>query len=114
MSNNINVAFKVSGGELSSFIDSIQKKSDQLTNSAIKTAIEQTTKGKENIRIIEEQIKAVERKNRIEGQAIRSIGMEKRENELKENRSYYENQKGQVDKNRNLSIGQKSTQLEAL
>jgi len=90
MSNNVNVTFKVSGNELSNYIQEIQKKSDTLTASAINGAIEQTRKGKEQLKIIDDQIRAIEKKNRIEASAIRSIAFGNRELELKGNRDRYE------------------------
>lgn len=83
MGNNVTVNFKVSGGELSNYIDQIQKKSDNLTNSAIKSAMDQTNAAKEQLKIINEQIAAVERKNKVEAQAARSIALERRDEALK-------------------------------
>lgn len=73
MAENIQVNFKVSGNDLSNYIAQVQKKSDELTNSAIKGAIEQNNKAKENLKLIADQIIAVERKSKIEIEAHRVL-----------------------------------------
>ena len=82
-SQNIAVNFKVSGNELSAYLESIQKKSDKLTQKAIAGAVEQSNKSKEQVQIINEQIKAIERKNKIELEANRSIITSIRDSEIK-------------------------------
>jgi hypothetical protein len=99
--SNVSVNFKVSGGELSNYIDQIQKKSDALTNSAIKSAMEQSNAAKEQLKIINEQIAAVERKNRVEAQASRSIALERRDEALKSNKSAFEAERSNVYANSN-------------
>jgi len=114
MSNQVNVSFKVSGSELSNFINSIQKKSEQLTNDAIKGAIEQNNKGKENLKIIEDQIKAIERKTRIETQASRSISIERRETGLNKSRDLYEGRINDVFSDNRLSESAKKEKVTVL
>jgi len=85
-SNQIQIGFRVSGGELASYIKNIQQQSDKLTNDALKSAAAQATAGKEQLTIINQIIAATERKNRIEAQAARSIALEQRETALKKNK----------------------------
>lgn len=99
MAQNIAVSFKVSGGELSSYLDQIQKKSDNLTNSAIKSALSQSSASKEQLKIINEQIAALEKKNKLEDQAKRSIALEQRDNALNNNKDYYDKRREQVENN---------------
>lgn len=107
------VSFKVAGSELSSYIDQIQKKSDVLTSAAIKGAIDQVAKGKEVLTVINEQIKAVEKKNRIEGQAARSIFLENRENDLKRNKEKYTVAANDIYGNTKLSENEKKEKITA-
>jgi hypothetical protein len=96
---NASVNFRVAGGELSSYIDQIQKKSENLTNSAIKSAMEQSNASKEQLKIINEQIAAIERKNRMESQAARSIALERKEVLEKEVREKFEAKRRHFDEN---------------
>jgi uncharacterized membrane protein len=115
MSNqSINVSFKVAGSELSSYINSIQKKSDELANSAIKAAVEQSKKAKEQLSIINQTIAAIERKTRIETQAARSIILEKRETALDKNRELFEGRKNEIFSNSKLTEDQKKEKVTAL
>lgn len=114
MSNNIAVNFKVSGSELSAYIDTIQKKSDALTNSAIKGAIEQSDKAKEQLKIINEQITALERKSKLETQASRSILGGRRDEALKRNQEEYEGQKQGVYEDKSLSDSQIKDKITAI
>ncbi|MBC7948983.1 MAG: hypothetical protein H7Y42_13950 [Chitinophagaceae bacterium] len=114
MAESINVNFKVAGSELSSYIDSIQKKSDQLSNAAIKAALEQNNKAKENLKIIDDQIKAIERKSRIEGQAQRSILQERRDTDLRRNRDSYEGRRNTVFADHSLTEAEKKERIETL
>lgn len=93
MANNIPVSFKVTGGELSNYIDQIQKKADGLTNSTIRSAQEQAEQGKKQLAIINEQISAIEKRNRVEAQAARSVLNEKRDQALRENGEKFEGQR---------------------
>jgi hypothetical protein len=101
--SNVSVNFKVSGGELSNYIDQIQKKSDALTNSAIKSAMEQSNASKEQLKIINEQIAAVERKNRVESQAARAIALERRDEALKAHKEQIDSDKNKAYSNDKLS-----------
>jgi hypothetical protein len=96
VASNIPVSFKVTGGELSNYIDQIQKKADGLTNSTIKSALEQSEQSKKQLSIINEIIAATERKNRIEAQAARSVLLEKREQALTENKQSYDQKREQL------------------
>jgi hypothetical protein len=111
---NISVNFKVSGGELSQYIDSIQKKSDKLTQSAIAGALAQSTSSKEQLKIINDQVAALEKKARVEAQAMRSVTLENRGKQIQENKEYYEGKRTDVDKAKNLTKEQKSSRIEAI
>lgn len=114
MSNQISVSFKVAGGELASYMDSIQKKSQNLTNEAIQGAMAQAEAGKQQIAIINAQIAAIERKTRIETQAARSIALERRESDLKSNAEKFESRREKVFSDRNLTEEVKKEKIIAL
>jgi hypothetical protein len=114
MSNNVSINFKVTGGELSQYIDSIQKKSEQLTNSSIKSAMEQSNAAKEQLKIINEQIAAVERKNRVEAQATRSIALERRDEALKRNASQADADRNNVYSKSDLTDQQMKERIQAI
>lgn len=89
-SQSIAINFRVNGGDdLARYISSIQKKSQDLTNDAIKSAISQTDASKQQLSAINQTISAIERKTRIETQAARSIALEQRETALKKNSEMY-------------------------
>jgi hypothetical protein len=114
MSQNIAVSFKASGTELSAYMDSIKKKSEDLTNSAIKGAQAQTDAGKQQIAIINQQIAAIERKSKIENQAARSIALEQREAAIKANADKFEGRRNEVFSNNKLSEQDKKERIVAL
>lgn len=104
MSNqNISVGFKVSGTELSSYIDKIKEKADKLTQDAIAAAVKQTEKGKDQLRIINEQIAAMERKAKVEAQASRSVLLERRGSYLDETKDKFEKRRENVFSDKTLS-----------
>lgn len=115
MSNqSINIAFKVAGAELSSYIDSISKKSSQQASDAIKAATTQTDKAKEQLKIINETIAALEKKTRLESQASRSIFLERREDALNKNRDFFEGKKNTVYADTNLTDKQLKEKINAV
>ena len=114
MSNNVQVKFSVTGGELNSYLSEIKKKSDALTASAIQGAIEQNKHGKEQILLINEQIKAIERKTRMEGQAFRSIVLDRQSTGLQSVRDRYEGQKNDVYSDTKLSEKAKKEKIVGL
>lgn len=63
------VKFSVNGGGVESFIDKIKQKSSQMTSEAISNAMKQTDVAKEQMKIVEAQIHALERKNKLELEA---------------------------------------------
>ncbi|OYU53826.1 MAG: hypothetical protein CFE25_17175 [Chitinophagaceae bacterium BSSC1] len=114
MSNQISVNFKVVGGELSQYIDQIQRKSQSLTNEAIKGALAQAESGRNQIKLINDQIAAIERKSRVETQAARSLILEQRESALKSSHNKYEGRKNDVFADKSLSERDKKVVVSAL
>lgn len=66
MSNSTNVSFKVSGGDLQSYMDSLKQKANQLSTGMIENAKREGEVAKDQLRSYERQIAALERKLRLE------------------------------------------------
>jgi hypothetical protein len=108
------VRFKVNGGELENYISGIQKKSQALTNEALKGALAQTEASKQQLSILHETIRALEKKNRLESQASRSILLEQRESALTKNRDLWEGKRETVFGDRSLSEKEKKERIGGL
>lgn len=66
MNNSVNVNFKVSGGDLQSYMDSMKQKADQLSSSMIENAKRESGVAKDQLKSYEQQIAALERKVRLQ------------------------------------------------
>ncbi len=75
MSQNNVVTFKVAGNDLLSYFDQVKKRSNDLTNSLISGAKLEEGASKNQIKLIEQQIAAIERKNRLQNQLSGLIGI---------------------------------------
>lgn len=98
------VSFKVSGSELSNFIDEIQKKQDKLSDTAVSDAMKQVKNGKEAIKIIEEEMRAIEKRNKAVASAVVQEIENKKKEELrkieekrKKDSDFLESKKGKED-----------------
>lgn len=90
MSNqSVNVGFKVSGGELDSYMANVKKKSADISNEAIKAAISQTERGKELLDITNQQIRALEKRNRLDIESMKASAASKRDELIGANREKY-------------------------
>jgi len=110
----IKITFKTNGSELSNYMDQIKKKGEELGNSAIADAMKQTKASKEQLKIINEQIAALEKKNRLEAQAKRSIALEQRDSALQQNKDYYEGKRNEVFADTKLSEKDKKERITTL
>lgn len=66
------VSFRVNDTGVASFIDKLKQKSSELTSEMIRDAQRQTNVAKEQISLVEEKIKALERQTKLETQAAES------------------------------------------
>jgi hypothetical protein len=112
--NRINVTFAANGAALTSFIESVQQKSAALTANAIKNAQLETSSSKEQLRIITQQISALERKNALESQASRLVLGRGREEALSRNRDEFEGRKNEIFGNKSLTENEKKEKITAL
>jgi hypothetical protein len=107
MSQNIEVKFRVSGTELSSYISDIQKKGEALGNSAIRSAMEQTKASKEQLAIINQIFVSTERKTKLDIESARAVAAAQKESSLKRNQEDYFKQREQVNTDRTLTHSQR-------
>lgn len=108
------VSFKVSGSELSNYIADIQKKSDALSNSAVKNALDQITKGKEVLKIIDDQIKATTKKNTIEAQASRMQLISGKDDAIKKNNKKFDDIQEGVYNDKSLTESSRNEKLKGV
>jgi hypothetical protein len=95
MSSNT-VTFKVAGNDVLSFIDQIKKKSDQQTAEMIANAKKQSSSAKDQIKDIEAQIKALEKRNTLEANFARVNAIAKRDERDSVAKQQYETKYAQI------------------
>lgn len=78
MSNNT-VTFKVAGNDVLSFMDKVKSKANEVTSTMLSNAQREATGSREQLKIVEDQIKALERKNRVEAEAQRQTARQNRD-----------------------------------
>lgn len=76
--SNVNVNFKVSGGDLSSFIEEMKRKSDELSNQLIDNAQREGGTAKDQLDSYQRQIVTLERKARLQYDIAQRAAAEKR------------------------------------
>lgn len=76
--SNVNVNFKVSGGDLSSFIEEMKRKSDELSNQLIDNAQREGGAAKDQLDSYQRQIVTLERKARLQYDIAQRAAAEKR------------------------------------
>jgi hypothetical protein len=114
MSNNVQVNFRVAGGELSSYMDKIKQKQQQQSDEAITNVNKQNLKHKEQQKLIQDQINLIEKKNKLEIQAERNLLVEKRKQELAARNAQYDNKADAIYNNPKLTDDQKEKRLKQL
>ncbi|MEO6313569.1 MAG: hypothetical protein ABIX01_11945, partial [Chitinophagaceae bacterium] len=68
MSDNVSISFKVTDNGLEAYMATVKKKSDQIASDALRAAVSQTDKAKEQIKLINDHISLLEKKARLEQQ----------------------------------------------
>lgn len=111
---DVRITFKVVGSDLDAYLSSIKRKSEELANSAIRDAMAQSDKGRDQIRIINEQIQLLQRKAQIESHVTRSLMMGSTESQLAQNRAQYTARKNAVYADTSLSESAKREKITAL
>jgi hypothetical protein len=114
MSNNVQVNFRVAGGELSSYIDKIKQKQQQQSDEAITNVNKQNVKYKEQQKLIQDQINLIEKKNKLELQAERNLLVQKRNQEMAARNAQYDTKADAIYNNPKLTEDQKEKKLKQL
>lgn len=96
MSTN-QVTFKVAGNDVLSFIDKAKQKADELSTSMLQNAEREAITAKAQLKHYEDQIKALERRNRLETVGSRSFAAESRDNLKAKAQSDFENEAGRLE-----------------
>lgn len=128
MSTGVNINFKVTGSDLTGYMDKIKQKQNEMASEALDAAKRQTDSAKEQVKAIEEYIRQLERKNKLEVQlaqqqaaATRDANIQRKKDELtSQNTQLKEDLKaGRIDKgefrkrvNENLEKVQDITPME--
>ncbi len=114
MSNNVQVNFRVSGGELTNYMDRIKQKQQQQTDTAVAGAVRQTDKAKEQNKLVEQQINLIQQRSRLELQAERNLLNEQRKRELSHSNSGYDAKADAVYNNRRLTDTEREKRLKVI
>lgn len=90
MSSQSTVTFKVAGNDVISYMDKMKQKADQMTSDMIANARRQADTGKDQLKMLEDQIKALERKSRIEHESARQTITQNRDSRIAEIEKNYD------------------------
>lgn len=99
MSNSVNVNFRVTGGEVQSYMDRLQQRSTDLSRTMLRNASAESDVAKEQLRSYQQQLVALERKLRTESELSRITARINRENNLSTMRADIGNRYNQLDTN---------------
>lgn len=108
---NNTVTFKVAGNDVISFIDKIKAKNTEMTNQMISEAQKQSSSSRDQLKMIEDQIKAIERRNRLESAASRENLQNQRDLMKSKNSEDYSARVEEINNNTNLSKFQRVRQI---
>lgn len=96
---NNTVTFKVAGNDVLTFMDTLRKKADSTTAEMISNAKKQGGVAKDQIKDIEAQIKALEKRNALENAGARNNAVAKRDQTIAAARTEYENKIKEIKSN---------------
>lgn len=112
--SDVSVKFNVQGNGLLEYIKKIETAQSQQSSEAMRNAMEQTARGKEQLEIINRQIEAIQKKSKIEGLATRSILLDNKQEALNKNRDFYEGKRNDVFADTKLDEQTKKEKITAL
>jgi len=95
--SGVSINFTARGNDLLSFMDRIRERAGSLTNTMLENARRQSSSARDQIRYIEEEIKALERKNRIEAEAARQHAAQQRDARRDQNRQNADARAAQIE-----------------
>lgn len=110
MSNNT-VTFKVAGNDVLSFMDRVKSKAAELTNDMLSNAQREAVSSREQLKIVEDQIKAIERKNRLESEAQRQNARQNRDFSKEGNIEAHNARVAAIQADPNLGMGMKGRKI---
>jgi hypothetical protein len=110
MSNNT-VTFKVAGNDVLSFMDRMKSKAAELTSNMLSNAQREAVSSKEQLKIVEDQIKAIERKTRIETEGARQSARVNRDQLKEKNKDDHETRVAAIKADSSLSSGMKGRKI---
>lgn len=110
--NNV-VTFKVAGNDVLSFMDRVKSKAAELTSDMLSNAQREAVSSREQLKIVEDQIKALERKNRIESEVARQSARQNRDFSKEANIEAHNARVAAIQADPNLGMGMKSRQITA-
>lgn len=95
--SSVNVNFRVTGGEVQSYMDRIQQRSTDLSRNMLRNASSQTEAAREQLRSYQEQLTALERRLRTETELSRIAAQINRDSRLSSFRENVSQQYSQLD-----------------
>lgn len=110
---NNTVTFKVAGNDVLSYMDRMKAKAMETTNAMLSNAQREATTSREQLKIVEDQIKAIERKSRIESEAARQSAREVRDQTKARNLEQHNIAAATIMADPSLSEGMKSKKITA-
>lgn len=108
---NNTVTFKVAGNDVLAFMDQVRKKNDATTAEMIANAKKQSGAAKDQLKDIEAQIKALEKKNKLEADAARMHVIDQRNQKDAVSKQQYENKVEQIREDKSLTRRQKADKI---
>lgn len=99
--SSVNVSFRVTGGEVQSYMDRIQQRSTDMSRTLLRNASQQTDVAREQLRSYQEQLAALERRLRGETELARITAQINRDSRLTNFREDVSQRYSQLDENLN-------------
>lgn len=97
MQQNVGVNFTASGNDLLSFMDTVRDKARESTRELIEDARKQSDNSREQMRIIEEQIKLIDLRNKAEAEGAKRIAFERKNSNIDTAWNDYESRVGKAE-----------------
>lgn len=95
--SSVNVNFRVTGGEVQSYMDRIQQRSTEMSRTMLRNASQQTDVAREQLRSYQEQLAALERRLRTETELARISAQMNRDSRLNSFREDISQRYGALD-----------------
>jgi hypothetical protein len=110
MSDNT-VTIRVAGNDVLTFMDQVKKKADITTTGLIENAKKQTLVAKDQVKDIEAQIRAIEKRNKLEADAARATVVDNKNRQRDAARTEYEKKVEAIKADPKRGIGAKGNMI---